>query len=165
MELNLDMILRYLSNGILGVYLFCLLLIFIYSLTQLNMLRYFLRYEKKKKMEASIPLLNADRLPNVTVQLPLYNELYVVERLLECIAKLEYPKDKLQIQVLDDSTDESLKLTQDLVLKHQKEKVPIELITRKDRKGFKAGALKHGLETARGEFIAIFDSDFLPQSD
>lgn len=165
MELNLDMILRYLSYGILGVYLFCLLLIFIYSLTQLNMLRYFLRYEKKKKKEASIPLLNADRLPNVTVQLPLYNELYVVERLLECIAKLEYPKDKLQIQVLDDSTDESLKLTQDLVLKNQKEKVPIELITRKDRKGFKAGALKQGLETARGEFIAIFDSDFLPQSD
>ena len=165
MELNLDMILRYLSYGILGVYLFCLLLIFIYSITQLNMLRYFLRYEKKKKKEASIPLLNYDPLPNVTVQLPLYNELYVVERLLECIAKLEYPKDKLQIQVLDDSTDESLKLTQDLVLKHQKEKVPIELITRKDRKGFKAGALKQGLETARGEFIAIFDSDFLPQSD
>ena len=165
MELNLDMILRYLSYGILGVYLFCLLLIFIYSITQLNMLRYFLRYEKKKKKEASIPLLNADRLPNVTVKLPLYNELYVVERLLECIAKLEYPKDKLQIQVLDDSTDESLKLTQNLVLKHQKEKVPIELITRKDRKGFKAGALKQGLETARGEFIAIFDSDFLPQSD
>ena len=164
MELNLDMILRYLSYGILGVYLFCLLLIFIYSITQLNMLRYFLRYEKKKKKEASIPLLNYDPLPNVTVQLPLYNELYVVERLLECIAKLEYPKDKLQIQVLDDSTDESLKLTQNLVLKHQKEKVPIELITRKDRKGFKAGALKQGLETARGEFIAIFDSDFLPQS-
>ena len=165
MELNLDMILRYLSYGILGVYLFCLLLIFIYSLTQLNMLRYFLRYEKKKKKEASIPLLNDDRLPNVTVQLPLYNELYVVERLLECIAKLEYPKDKLQIQVLDDSTDESLKLTQDLVLKHQKEKVPIELITRKDRKGFKAGALKQGLETARGEFIAIFDVDFVPHPD
>ena len=67
MELNLDMILRYLSYGILGVYLFCLLLIFIYSITQLNMLRYFLRYEKKKKKEASIPLLNYDPLPNVTV--------------------------------------------------------------------------------------------------
>ena len=101
----------------------------------------------------------------MTVQLPLYNELYVVERLLECITALDYPKDKLQIQVLDDSADESLELTQKLVRAYQAKEIPIIHIHRKERKGFKAGALKEGLETASGELIAIFDSDFLPESD
>ena len=129
------------------------------------MLRYYLRYENKK-INTPDPLPSLPKtLPKITIQLPLYNELYVVERLLECISKIEYPKNKLQIQVLDDSTDESLELSKRLVLKHQKNKIPVELITRKDRKGFKAGALKHGLETATGDFIAIFDADFLPQSD
>ena len=91
--------------------------------------------------------------------------MYVVERLLDCISKLEYPKEKLQIQVLDDSTDESLDLTKSLVLKLQKNNIPIILITRENRNGFKAGALKNGLKTATGDFIAIFDSDFLPKSD
>ena len=165
MEINLEFIIRYFSYSIMGVYLICLLLIFIYSLTQLNMLRYFLRFEKKKEKNLVIMPPLPTELPNVTIQLPLYNELYVVERLLECISKIEYPKNKLQIQVLDDSTDESLVLTESLVLKHQKNNIPIEHITRIDRNGFKAGALKYGLESAKGDFIAIFDADFLPQKD
>ena len=100
------------------------------------MLRYYLRYENKK-INTPDPLPSLPKtLPKITIQLPLYNELYVVERLLECISKIEYPKNKLQIQVLDDSTDESLELSKRLVLKHQKNKIPVELITRKDRKGF-----------------------------
>jgi len=165
MEINLEFIIRYFSYSIMGVYLICLLLIFIYSLTQLNMLRYFLSFEKKKEKNLVIMPPLPTELPNVTIQLPLYNELYVVERLLECISKIEYPKNKLQIQVLDDSTDESLALTESLVLKHQKNNIPIEHITRIDRNGFKAGALKYGLESAKGDFIAIFDADFLPQTD
>tara|TARA_B110000483_G_scaffold61173_1_gene76059 strand:- start:20249 stop:21763 length:1515 start_codon:yes stop_codon:yes gene_type:complete len=165
MEINIDLIVRNISYVITGIYLFCLLLIFIYSLTQLNMLLYFLRFENRKEKQHLPSKLIIEKLPNITIQLPLYNELYVVERLLDCISKLEYPKEKLQIQVLDDSTDESLDLTKSLVLKLQKNNIPIILITRENRNGFKAGALKNGLKTATGDFIAIFDADFLPKSD
>lgn len=161
MEIDWNYFLKYLSYGIVVLYLFCLTLIFIYSLTQLNMLRYFLRDQKRIKKTPDLP----KTLPFVTIQLPLYNELYVVERLIACIAKIKYPKDKLEIQVLDDSTDESLALSQKTVLQYQKQGVPIQHITRPTREGFKAGALKYGLESAKGEFIAIFDADFLPQSD
>ena len=125
------------------------------------MLRYLLKHKKEKKKKPLLPI----QLPKVTIQLPLYNEYYVVERLLKCITALEYPKNKIQIQVLDDSIDESLILTKNLVSKYQKKDIPIELITRKKRVGFKAGALKKGLETATGEFIVIFDADFMPQSN
>ena len=161
MEIAWTEIIKYFSFGILGIYILCLIFIFIYSLTQLNMLRYFISYQKKKK---SIPSLPND-LPFITIQLPLYNELYVVERLMECITRLDYPEGKLQIQVLDDSTDESLKLTKNTILKYQKRGSPIEHITRENRENFKAGALKNGLKSATGEFIAIFDADFLPQPD
>ena len=160
MEINIDLIVRNISYVITGIYLFCLLLIFIYSLTQLNMLLYFLRFENRKEKQHLPSKLIIEKLPNITIQLPLYNELYVVERLLDCISKLEYPKEKLQIQVLDDSTDESLDLTKSLVLKLQKNNIPIILITRENRNGFKAGALKNGLKTATGDFIAIFDAIF-----
>jgi len=163
MEVIATSILDILINSTLAVYGLSLFLIFIYSLTQLNMLRYFLKYQKTK------PPLKTDQpatgWPKVTVQLPLYNELYVVERLLECITALDYPKDKIQIQVLDDSTDESLALTKKLVRAYQAKGFPIFHLHRKERKGFKAGALKEGLETATGDLIAIFDSDFLPDSD
>lgn len=148
---------------ILGLYTLSLILILIYSLTQLNMLRYFLRYQKKNK--AAVTLFAEDQLPKVTIQLPLYNELYVVERLLKCITALNYPLEKLQIQVLDDSTDESLTLTQKLVKSYKAKNITIEHLHRTKREGFKAGALKEGLKSATGEFIAIFDADFLPESD
>jgi cellulose synthase/poly-beta-1,6-N-acetylglucosamine synthase-like glycosyltransferase len=163
MEITSNSLLYFLTYSTFAVYSLSLILILIYSLTQLNMLRYFLKYQKNKQaLNTTEPKAGW---PKVTVQLPLYNELYVVERLLECITALDYPKDKLQIQVLDDSADESLELTQKLVRAYQAKGIPIIHIHRKERKGFKAGALKEGLETASGELIAIFDSDFLPESD
>jgi cellulose synthase/poly-beta-1,6-N-acetylglucosamine synthase-like glycosyltransferase len=110
------------------------------------------------------PLLNSD-LPAVTVQLPIFNEALVVERLIEAIVQLDYPAHLLQIQVLDDSTDETTAIAAKLVDLHRRRGLNIELIHRADRSGFKAGALKKGLETATGEFIAIFDADFVPQPD
>ncbi len=108
---------------------------------------------------------NPDEVPYVTIQLPLYNELYVVERLLNNIAEIDYPKDKLEIQVLDDSTDESVESNAELVQALQQKGIDISHIRRTNREGFKAGALKEGLKIAKGEFIAIFDADFLPQKD
>jgi len=103
--------------------------------------------------------------PIVTIQLPIYNEKYVVERLIENTCKLDYPKDKLEIQVLDDSTDETLDLTRSLVEKYAAKGFNIFHVTRSDRKGFKAGALAHGTKIAKGEMVAIFDADFIPNPD
>lgn len=103
--------------------------------------------------------------PVVTVQLPVYNELHVVKRLIDATARLDYPRDRLQIQVLDDSTDETTRLIQARVAHHRAHGLDIELIHRRNRQGFKAGALAHGLKKARGEFVAIFDADFVPPED
>ena len=103
--------------------------------------------------------------PPVTVQLPIFNEKYIVERLLRAVTRLDYPADRLQIQVLDDSTDDTFDLLQKLVADYKQRSVNIELIHRFDRKGYKAGALDHGLQTATGELIAIFDADFVPKPD
>ncbi|HUF00561.1 MAG TPA: cellulose synthase family protein [Anaerolineales bacterium] len=111
----------------------------------------------------------ATRLPKVwtrvTVQLPIFNEKYTVERLLRAVTRLDYPADRLQIQVLDDSTDDTVDLISRLVEEYKSRGVNIELIQRVNRKGYKAGALKNGLRTATGELIAIFDADFVPKSD
>lgn len=103
--------------------------------------------------------------PSVTVQLPTYNERYTVERLLNAVTALDYPTEKLQIQLLDDSTDETAVLVRRIVAKYIARGHNIELIQRKDRSGFKAGALAEGMKTATGELVAIFDADFLPSSD
>ncbi|GAB4429889.1 MAG: glycosyltransferase family 2 protein [Anaerolineae bacterium] len=103
--------------------------------------------------------------PPVTVQLPIFNEALVVERLIEAVAQLDYPADKLQIQVLDDSTDGTTELAQTRVNELCRRGVNIELIHRDERPGFKAGAMAHGLATSTGEFIAIFDADFAPHPD
>lgn len=100
--------------------------------------------------------------PRVTVQLPIYNEMYVAERLIKAAAEMDYPKHLLEIQVLDDSTDETQQLTHDLVLQLQAQGINITHLHRDERKGYKAGALGYGLARASGEFIAIFDADFLP---
>ncbi len=147
--------------------LFCLLLflIFLYSLSQLHLLIIYLRKRRQDKHpEDSEELLALTELPCVTIQLPLYNEKEVVERLLKNIARIEYPREKLEIQVLDDSTNESKRLTEKLV-SELRPGLDIKILTRNNRKDFKAGALKEGLKTAKGDFIAIFDSDFLPSSD
>jgi cellulose synthase/poly-beta-1,6-N-acetylglucosamine synthase-like glycosyltransferase len=103
--------------------------------------------------------------PKVTIQLPIYNERYVIDRLVECVAQFDYPRDKLEIQVLDDSTDETQEVARACVERHQKLGVPIRYLHRDNRTGFKAGALAEGLRTAQGEFVAIFDADFLPHAD
>tara|TARA_B100000929_G_scaffold208501_1_gene166179 strand:- start:504 stop:1892 length:1389 start_codon:yes stop_codon:yes gene_type:complete len=105
---------------------------------------------------------STEELPLVTIQLPLYNEYYVVERLLNNIGKINYPKDKLEIQVLDDSTDHSIEKTVRIIEKLQMSGLDIQHIRRTNRTGFKAGALKEGLKIAKGEFVAVFDSDFVP---
>lgn len=104
-------------------------------------------------------------LPLITVQLPLFNEMYVVERLVKAIAEVDYPNGRLQIQVLDDSTDETVKLAEATVEKYQQLGFDIEYVHRSDRTGFKAGALENGMKTAKGELLAIFDADFVPKPD
>ncbi len=103
--------------------------------------------------------------PPVTIQLPVFNEKYTVERLLRAVTQLDYPSERLQIQVLDDSTDDTVDLLTELVGDYKSQGVNIELIHRVDRKGYKAGALQNGLQTATGELIAIFDADFVPKPD
>ncbi|MGH9709728.1 MAG: cellulose synthase family protein, partial [Candidatus Acidiferrales bacterium] len=103
--------------------------------------------------------------PKVTIQLPIYNERYVVERLVDCIAQFDYPHEKLDIQLLDDSTDETQQVARACVERHQQLGVPISYLHRENREGYKAGALHEGLKSARGEFVAIFDADFLPPAD
>lgn len=141
-----------------GIYLVIMLMLFIYSMGQLHLTFAYLKARKKKAPE--VPTIQ--QYPFVTIQLPVYNEEYVIERLIDCICKLDYPSDKLEIQVLDDSTDESVKLISQKVIEYQKQGVNIFHIRRPKRTGFKAGALAYGLKKAKGEFIAIFDADFLP---
>ena len=149
---------------IVGLYFLALVMIFLYSASQFSLMLNFLN--NKKTPERKLPVYDDDEsLPYVTIELPLYNEAYVTERLLQCIAALDYPKNKLQIQVLDDSTDESLMETERHVKALQLQHYDISMIHRTDRIGYKAGALKQGLETATGEFIAIFDADFLPEKN
>ena len=156
------MILEYI---IIVVYTISILLIFMYSLAQLNLLFNYLSANKKEDSSPKFNFENSKEIPFVTIQLPVYNELYVMERLLKNIAEIEYPREKLEIQVLDDSTDESIQTTAKLVSELQQRKLDILHIRRENRKGFKAGALKEGLKIAKGKFIAIFDADFLPQKD
>ncbi|WP_442846602.1 cellulose synthase family protein [Leeuwenhoekiella sp. H156] len=153
------------ETAIIIIYTLALAVIFLYSLAQLNLLINYLKASKKTENAPVFDLNNPGEVPFVTVQLPLYNELYVVERLLDNIAKLDYPKDKLEIQVLDDSTDTSLETTRAKIEVLKNAEIPITHITRTNRSGFKAGALKEGLDIAKGEFIAIFDSDFVPNAD
>jgi len=149
------------DNIVLIAYFFSLSVLFIFGCHGFIMLFYHRKYANMNP----VPKENFDEKPLVTIQLPLYNELYVVERLIDAICLIDYPKDKLEIQVLDDSTDETSKITAAAVEAKQKEGFDIQHIRRGTREGFKAGALKAGMKIAKGEFIAIFDADFLPHKD
>lgn len=154
-----------LSYLILFVFSFAILIIFVYGLAQLNLLINYLKSKKQIDHSEKYDFTNPIEIPFVTIQLPLFNEKYVVERLLRTIAKLEYPQEKLEIQVLDDSNDDSIIITKHLVAELSKNGLNINYLSRNNRTGFKAGALKEGLVFAKGEFIAIFDADFVPQKD
>src|SRR5690606_4103030 len=150
---------------IIVIYTIALLLIFMYALAQLNLLFNYLSSKRKERKAETIDFSNPDEVPFVTIQLPVYNEMYVMERLLDNISKIDYPREKLEIQVLDDSTDETVESTRKHVEALASTGLDIKHITRTDRSGFKAGALKEGLKIAKGEFIAIFDADFLPHEN
>ncbi len=146
------------------VYLLAMTIILVYCLAELGL---GFRYFKAKRKESKHPDITPDftYYPMVTIQLPLYNELYVVERLIDSVMAFDYPKDKYEVQVLDDSTDESLDIAAKKIQAYQKQGFSIEHIRRPERKGFKAGALQYGLKRAKGDFIAIFDADFIPNPE
>jgi cellulose synthase/poly-beta-1,6-N-acetylglucosamine synthase-like glycosyltransferase len=132
-----------------------------HSLTDAHLIyHYLVSWRKRKKL---VPVGNYQ--PHVTIQLPIYNEVYVAERLIDVVASIDYPAEKLAIQVLDDSTDETRDVIAKKVACLQQRNINIQHIRRPTREGYKAGALKHGLSLAKGEMIAIFDADFLPPKD
>ena len=139
-------------------YFVSLFILFVFSSHGFIMIYYHNKYKNVK------PKANVDFNPDtkVTIQLPLYNELYVVERLIDSVCEIDYPKDKMEIQVLDDSTDETVGIVARIVSEKKKLGFDIHHVRRSSRTGFKAGALKEGMKSATGEFIAIFDADFIP---
>lgn len=142
-------------------YFLSLSILFIFGLHGFIMLY----YHKKYKAVQHKPIPDFECKDVVTIQLPLYNELYVVERLIDAVCAIDYPKDKLEIQVLDDSTDETVEVAGKIVEEKKKLGLDITYIHRKNRKGYKAGALKEGLAIAKGKYIAIFDADFIPRKN
>lgn len=169
---------------ILALYTLALFYITIYCLMQLNLLIAYKRYHKrkegnpvaKKMHQLSSPLQPAGAMeegrtgadiewPLVTIQLPIYNEKYVIDRLIDAVAAFDYPRDRFEIHVLDDSTDETVDQVAQKVIAYQAKGVQIEQVRRTRRQGYKAGALRDAMPLARGEFIVIFDADFLPRPD
>lgn len=146
------------------IYGLALFFVFCYSLIQIQLVIKYKRY-KKTQVTRLAQEHTKNYTPFITVQLPLFNEKYVTERLIECIANLDYPTDRFEIQVLDDSTDDTIELTKAKVKEISARGIDISYLHRTDRNGFKAGALAEGTKVAKGEFIAIFDADFLPEKD
>ncbi len=149
---------------ILTIYGLCLLLVFFYSVLQLSLAIAYVKNKRKKGTDQK-PVYDPSTTPMVTVQLPMFNELYVAERIIETIAQFDYPHDKLQIQVLDDSTDETKDVIAKKVAEVAARGINIQHIHRVDRTGYKAGALDAAMDRVQGEFIAIFDADFIPDPD
>ena len=145
----------------LAAYYLVLGLLAIYGIHRVVMVRLYYRHRR------DVPRLGGELsvLPRVTVQLPLFNEVYVVERLIEAVAALDYPREALEIQVLDDSNDETLDVAKRVVARYRERGYDIRHLPRQNRAGFKAGALQAGLGAARGEFLMIFDADFVPHRD
>ncbi len=146
---------------ILATYFFVLVILAVYGWH-----RYYLVYlYMKNKGRQPVPAGTLDALPPVTIQLPIYNEMYVADRLIDAVCQIEYPRELLEIQVLDDSTDETRSVAEQAVRRNASRGVDITYIHRTDRTGYKAGALEAGLKVAKGEFVAIFDADFIPTTD
>jgi cellulose synthase/poly-beta-1,6-N-acetylglucosamine synthase-like glycosyltransferase len=142
------------------VYLLTVGALFVYGVNFFYMI--VLSWRWRPDDEAAVEM---DEWPSVTVQLPIYNELYVAERAINAVARLDYPADKLQIQVLDDSTDETAVIAKTAVFRHRTAGINIQHLHRTNREGFKAGALQNGLTQASGDYIAMFDADFVPKPD
>ena len=146
---------------LLTIYFIALTILFGFGIHGIVLLYYY----RKTKLQDTNEVEQTGEWPLVTIQLPMFNELYVVERLIGSICDIDYPKEKLEIQVLDDSTDETQALAKKLCLEYEAKGFDISYIHRVDRTGYKAGALKEGLKIAKGEFVAIFDADFVPKKD
>lgn len=149
---------------VLTIYGLSLLLIFFYSVLQLSLAVAYIKNKRKKTVDVA-PIYDPATTPKVTIQLPMYNELYVAERIIETIAAFDYPSDKLQIQVLDDSTDETKDVIAKKVAEVAARGINIQHIHRVDRTGYKAGALDAAMDRVESDFIAIFDADFIPDPD
>jgi len=150
-----------LETAVLVSYFFVLSILAIYGWH-----RYYLVYLYMRHKDAQPePIGPLDSLPPVTIQLPIYNEMYVVERVIEAACRMEYPRELLEIQVLDDSNDETSEIAELAVRRHAAQGLNIKYLHRQNREGYKAGALEAGLKISQGTFIAIFDADFLPSSD
>ena len=151
------------SSALTALYLVILIALAVYGFHRSSLVYLYYRYRDKQPVEAG----KFAELPAVTVQLPLFNEMYVAERLLDAVAAIRYPRDRFQIQVLDDSTDETRDICRrkiaELIVRYPD--LDIEYVHRIDRTGFKAGALENGLHTAKGELTLIFDADFVPNAD
>src|SRR5215471_18728214 len=143
-------------------YFTVLAILSVYGIHRFDVIR---TYFKHRKNALGDPPKRFEQLPAVTIQLPIFNERYVVERLIDEVVKIEYPRELLQIQVLDDSTDDTAPFAEALVARYQAMGYPIEYIHRTNRHGYKAGALQEGLAVATGEFVAVFDADFVPPTD
>src|ERR1051326_4565584 len=149
------------QDFIIGAYFISLTILFLFGSSGFVMIYYYLKY-RDKKAEAPPQLTEY---PRVTIQLPVYNEYYVVERLIDAVCKIDYPADKMEIQVLDDSTDETTEIVASCIAPYRQKGFDIKHIRRQNRAGYKAGALKEGLKTASGQFIAMFDADFVPRAE
>ena len=149
------------QDFIIGTYFVSLTILFLFGSSGFVMIYYYMKHRNKTPHRPS-PLAT---FPVVTIQLPLYNEFYVIERLIDATCEIDYPRDRLEIQVLDDSTDETVDVVAAGVEHYRRLGFDIKQIRRTNRSGFKAGALKEGLADAKGEFIAIFDADFVLNKD
>ena len=148
---------------ILVVYFFVLSILAIYGWHRYYLVYLYMKNKDKVPAPGQLPVLKD--LPRVTIQLPIFNEMYVADRLIDAVVEMDYPTELLEIQVLDDSTDETTEIAELAVRRHASRGHNIHYLHRVDRRGFKAGALEAGLRVASGEFIAIFDADFIPSSD
>jgi cellulose synthase/poly-beta-1,6-N-acetylglucosamine synthase-like glycosyltransferase len=153
---------NFFDAAVLIPYFAVMILLALYGVHRYTMCYLYFKYKKNYNPN---PPNHFDELPRVTVQLPIYNEQFVIDRLVEAICAMEYPNDKLEIQVLDDSTDETQEVAAAIVARYAALGHPISYIHRSNRHGFKAGALDAGLKVAKGEFVAIFDADFVPPTD
>jgi cellulose synthase/poly-beta-1,6-N-acetylglucosamine synthase-like glycosyltransferase len=150
-----------LEASILGLYFVTLVILAVFGMHRYVMIWLYYKHRDRRALPAPLP----ERLPRVTVQLPIFNEMYVVERLLQSVTEIRYPRELLEIQVLDDSTDETTRIAQDAVERYRAQGFDIAYLHRVVRTGFKAGALDAGLKVAKGEFVLIFDADFVAPAD
>lgn len=157
----MDTLQRVLEGAVIVGYFGCLGLLSLYGLHRWYLVALYWRHRRRP----AVPQRRFDELPLLTVQLPLYNERYVAGRLIRAVCEIDYPGDRLEIQVLDDSTDDTVEVVAQEVERARAAGFDIVHIRRTDRVGFKAGALEHGLAQAKGELIAVFDADFVPPTD